>query len=44
MGRSLKVEVVELDPFVSRELVKEVLPVFELLSVFLEAKDEIEMR
>ncbi len=44
MGRSLKVEVAELDSFVSRESVKEVLPVFELLNVFSEAKDEIEMR
>ncbi len=34
----------ELDPFVSQESVKEVLPVFELLNVFSEAKDEIEMR
>ena len=44
MGRSLKVKVAELDSCVSRESVKEVLPVFELLDVFSEAKDEIELR
>ena len=44
MGGGLKVKTAELDSFVSRESVKGVLSVFELLNVFSEAKGEIKMR